>query len=109
MSGTSPHQDVLLSRDLRFAGRDLRLDGPKPADWPAVEQLALPGIAAPPPRRTRRRTRPDARQQSMPPADDLLLSAYLRRLRAQGVARKGWKAYRYQIRSTLLTAARLSG
>jgi integrase len=100
---------LLLSRDLRFAGRDLRLDGPDLVGEPADEQLALPGFTAPSPRRARRRPRPGEGKRAAPPADDPLLTTYLRRLAAQGVARKGWKAYRYQVMSTLLTAARLGG
>jgi integrase len=41
--------------------------------------------------------------------DDPLLSAFLRRLTAQGRARKGRKAYEYQLRSMVLIAARLAG
>src|SRR4051794_21609725 len=110
MPETTPHhQDVLLIRDLRFAGHDLRLDGPQPTDEPMAEQLALPGIAPTLARKPRGRPRPTSDRASTPPADDPLFSAYLKRLAARGVARKGWKAYRYQIKSTLLTAAQLSG
>src|SRR4051794_25577712 len=110
MTSTHVQPDLLLlSRDLRFAGRDLRLDDPETTGEWVVEQLALPGLTAPPQHRKRRRSRPVGPKPSTPPADDPLLTAYLTRLAAQGVARKGWKAYRYQIKSTLLTAARLSG
>ena len=102
MPSTDSRQNALLSRDLR-------LDDPEAAGELAVEQLALPGFAAPQRRGKRRQSRPVGPKPSTPPADDPLLTAYLTRLAAQGCARKGWKAYRYQIKSTLLTAARLSG
>jgi integrase len=41
--------------------------------------------------------------------DDPLLAAFARRLAAQGRARKGQKAYQYQMRSMLTTAKRLTG
>src|SRR5215208_2637719 len=100
MSGAARPQDelLLLSRDLRFGGRDLRLDDPETAGELFVEQMALPGFMAPPQHRKRRQSRPIGPQPSPPPADDPLLTTYLTRLAAQGCARKGWKAYRYQIK-----------
>jgi hypothetical protein len=100
---------LLLSHDLRFDGRDLRLDVSETAIESVVEQIALPGFTAPLQRQRRQQSRLAGQKPSTTPADDPLLTAYLTRLAAQGCARKGWKAYRYQIKSTLLTAARLSG
>ena len=42
-------------------------------------------------------------------ADDPLLTAYARRLAAQGNARQGRQAYQYHLRSTLTIASRLAG
>ena len=100
---------LLLSRDLRLAARDLRLDHSQPADEPVVEQLAFLGFEPPAARTPRRRSRPSSEPRSAPPADDPLLTAFLRRLVAQGRARKGRNAYRYQMRSILLIAERLTG
>jgi len=88
---------LLLSRDLRLAGRDLRLDSPDLDDEPVVEQLSLPGIDAPPARTPRRRPRTDSRPAKVPPADDPLLATFRRRMTAQvsiagssGPAVVGW-------------------
>jgi integrase len=113
MTSTTPFQPgqrhPLLSRDLRFAGRDLRIDAPERSDEPVVEQLALPGINPPLVRKPRRRSLPVPVRASAVPADDPLLAAFLNRLKAQGRARKGQKAYEYQMRSMLKIAARLAG
>ena len=110
MSSTNPTEHLLLlSRDLRSDGRDLQSDGQEPTDESAVEQLALPGIERPPVRKPRRRTRSADEHPGQVAADDPLLTAFVRRLAAQGRARKGCKAYEYQIRSMLIIAARRSG
>jgi integrase len=106
-SNVSQHL-LLLSRDLRSAGHDLRSDG-SGAATPTVEQLELPGIEPPPVRQPRRRTRPVRRHPRQPVADDPLLTAFVRRLAAQGRARQGEQAYARQIRSMLVIAARLTG
>jgi integrase len=103
------HLLLLLSRDLQFAGRDLRPDAPRLADESVTEQLSLPGIDSPPPRKPRRRSRPRLERPSPPAADDPLLAAFVRRLAAQGRARKGRNAYEYQMRSMLRIVARLTG
>src|SRR4051812_13213256 len=78
---------LLLSRDLRFGGRDLRLEDPETAGAVVVEQMALPGFTVPPQRQKRRRSRPADPKPGTPPADDALLSAFLTRLAAHGCAR----------------------
>jgi integrase len=92
----------LLSRDLRF-------DCPDDLNEPMAEQLGLPGIEPPLVRKLRRRPRPAPARPHTGLVDDPLLAAFLRRLTAQGRARKGRKAYEYQIRSMLMVAARLAG
>ena len=72
-------------------------------------QLTLPGVDALPPREPRRRPRTFPGRSTVPPAEDTLLAAFLRRLAAHGRARKGQLAYGYQMRSMLLIAARLAG
>src|SRR3712207_5454795 len=72
-------------------------------------QLPLPGLAGAQERPRRVRRRSIASASSPPPGPDPLVAAYLRRLAAQGVARKGLAAYRYQLRAIALTAARLAG
>src|SRR6266496_172319 len=110
MSSTSRRQhSLLLTRDLRFAGRDLRLDGPESAAELDVEQLTLPGLSAPARRNPRRQSRPKLERQPPPRVDDPLLTVFRRRLVAQGRARKGQTAYQYQMRSILLIASRLAG
>src|SRR5262249_27931763 len=108
---SSQHQDslLLLSRDLWLDGHDLRVDGPEPADKPASQQLLLPGFAPPITRPRRHRSRPMAGSPRTQLADDPLLPTYLRRLTAQGRARKGQKAYQYQMQSMLMIAERLTG
>ena len=108
MSTNPRHGPLLLSRDLRFAGRDLRFDHPDDPNESTAEQLGLPGIEPTPARSPCRRPHPASAHPTTPP-DDPLLSAFLRRLTAQGRARKGRKAYEYQMRSMLLVAARLTG
>src|SRR5438128_8909148 len=93
------HSLLLLSRDLRSDGRDLRPDTTKPVDEPIAEQLTLPGIDAPVARKPRRRSCPASVRPDAPLADDPLLSVFLQRLAAHGRARKGQKAYEYQMRS----------
>src|SRR5687767_9957712 len=114
MSSTTPHQRLLLlllllSRDLRSADRDLRFDRLDEPTESTAEQLALPGVEPPVSRKLRRRSRSTSSRPTVPPADDPLLKAFLRRLTAQGRARKGRKAYEYQIRSMLMVATRLIG
>src|SRR5262245_47385343 len=94
-----PQHQLLLGRDLRSACRDLRSDGVETVDEPVAEQLALPGIDPPLARKPRRRPRPAPVALSAAPADDPLLTTFLRRLAAQGRARKGQLAYGYQMRS----------
>src|SRR5436190_11644382 len=96
--------NLILTRDLPFDERDLPLDVSKPTEAVAAEQLSLPGVDAPP--RTESR-RPGSPPRQAPPVADPLLATYLRRLAAQGGARKGWQAYRYHLRSTLTIASRL--
>ena len=72
-------------------------------------QLSLPGLAGAQERPRRVRRRRIASTGSSPPGPDPLVAAYLRRLAALGVARKGLAAYRYQLRAIALTAARLAG
>src|SRR5688572_14722393 len=102
MSSASPHQHPILSRDLRS-------DDPALLGEPTVEQLALPGIEPPPARRRHRQPRTTPERPSVPPADDLLLTAFGRRLAAQGRARQGQLAYGKQMRSSLLIAGQMTG
>ncbi len=71
------------------------------------EQLPLPGLedtSASPQRAGLRRS-----EAIWVTREDDLLTAYLPRLAARGVARKGFLAYRYQLRSILHVATRLAG
>jgi integrase len=103
------HLLLLLIPDLRSGGRDLRLDDAGSCDGAIYEQLAFPDMELPPAQEPRRRPRaqPDRPVESR--VDDALLAAFARRLAAQGRARKGQKAYQYQMRSMLTTATRLTG
>ena len=67
---------------------------------PRVTQLAIPGFG---PDRVREM------KQLTELSQDPLVRAYLRRLAARGAAPKGVAAYRYQLRSILRAAARLTG
>jgi len=71
-------------------------------------QLILPGCGDPTPRPHRRRTR-GRRSMVTPCAEAMLLTSYLRRLRARGVAPKGFAAYRYQMRALIKIANHLAG
>ena len=98
----------LLTHDLRIDDRDLRLGGSTQQCEPALDQLALPGLDPPPVRKPRRPSRPKP-ASAFPPAGDQLLDTFLRRLAVHGRAKKGRKAYAYQMRSMLLIGARLAG
>jgi integrase len=104
---------LLLTQDLRFTGRDLRLgahgSAGEPADESVAEQLVLPGVEPPPARIPRRRSRPVPNRPAMPPPEDALLTTFVRRLASFGRARKGQLAYAYQMRSMLAIATRVSG
>lgn len=100
---------LLLIRDLPSGRRDLQSGGPSSTRGTIVEERPLPGFEALAPRKTRRQPSHCAKERRTHPPDDPLLSAYLKRLAARGAAPKGFKAYRYQLRSTSLTAARLAG
>jgi integrase len=71
-------------------------------------QLPLAGLDAPTPESTRQRPRA-AQARPARAAADSLLTTFLRRLSAQGRARKRQLAYGYQMRSMLAVAARLAG
>src|SRR5215212_4939812 len=79
------------------------------ADAPVAEQLTLPGIDPPVERKSRRRSLQRPQPSMATPPDDPLLSAFLRRLAAQGAAREGLAAYRRQMTSTVRIASRLKG
>src|SRR3954447_26159004 len=70
-------------------------------------QSTLPGFADLAPRPPRRRGRRGI--VTAPHTEDRLLATYLRRLRARGVAPKGFAAYRYQLRTLARIAGRLAG
>lgn len=108
-SSCQPHPLLLLSRDLRSAGHDLRFDPQDAPEEVPAAQLALPGIEPPPVRKSRHRPRPASARPRTTPAGDPLLTAFLRRLTAQGRAPKGRKAYEYQLRSVQSIAERLTG
>ena len=108
-SNNPPRHDLLLTPDLRSGGRDLQLGSPESTVEPIAQQLPIPGIEPPPVRTPRRRSHLVLGRPRVPSLDDPLLAAFTRRLAAQGRARKGQKAYQYQMRSILTTAARLTG
>lgn len=71
-----------------------------------IVQLALPGFDGLPPPTRRVRVRRPPPCSRIERAGDVLLTMYLRRLAARGVAPKGFAAYRYQMRCLLAAAER---
>jgi integrase len=106
MTSSTPFQQAPL---LLLLSRDLRSDRLGDPDESTADQLALPGIEPPLQRRLPRRPRPAPALPSAAAADDSLLEAFVRRLAAQGRARKGQLAYTYQMRSMLEIARQLTG
>lgn len=75
-----------------------------------VIQLKLPRYEDVPEQPARRHRRHVSNQQPLPTSpNDLLVEIYLSRLRARGVAQKGFQAYRYQLRVIAHVAARRTG
>lgn len=109
-TGTAPDASLLLlSRDLRLGGPDLQAEGHELAVDAVEEQLTLPGMEPTPSARPRRGASQACNQPSSLVQDDPLLVAFLRRLEAQGGARTGVRAYRWQMHQMLRIAAKLVG
>lgn len=72
-------------------------------------QLALPTVEPPPIRPPRRRSRTTVKQPPTQAVDDPLLAGFERRLASHGRARKGQRAYLYQMCAMLTIVARLTG
>ena len=108
---------LLLTQDLHSSGCDLHPSvrdlHHEPDDEPHRRgigyQLAFPGWEGSSARRSGGQPGRRHGVAACDPSEDPVVRDYLRRLAAQGAALSGWRAYRYQLRTTLRSAHWLAG